>query len=788
MLRPTKNMIVVGACFLALLAIGQLPRAHGAGISISFAADNAAARVGGLTAGVISLAGWNDVPSAPQTNLPLHDNTGAVVPGLTLTTVAASATSAGGVAFTKPGDSAMMKGHVYLGGAMPMDLTFTGAIPYASYSIYAYYNSGAVTNTQTYSILDSAGADLGITSQIGFELAGGDTSFIASDGVGGGDANYVLFSGLTGSSVPTNFIIRSTSDAYTYFNGLQIVQTGTVGSIDGDLNNDTTVNTADFTIFRSFFLTSVTAGTKGDFNGDGSVELEDFTRFRGFYEAINGVGSSASLAVPEPSTFALLLAGVPALLWLGKRRLGRGLTTTHEKRRTTLGRTCSSIGLIAGIVVLTTIGTSRVQAVGISINFGADISAGTPVGAQSAGVVSLGNWNDIPLAQQTNLAIKDSTGAASGLTLTTGETFTVPATAVGAGGVAFLNAGDTAMMTGHIYHGGNVPLDLTFTGTIPYSNFDVYVYYNSSAVPTTQEFSILDSSGGTLGLSRIGKETPGGDTAYILSDGVGGNEANFVRFSGLTSASVPTNFIIRSTATDNQYAYFNGIQIVQQGTVPLPTTVQLIVNRLIGAGGTPESSALAIVNPLTGDTNMTGYTIRSPLGSLNLAGFHGLHDQNVAGWDEVLVSANALGELNLTASKLLAAGGGGVALGGNAFTTAGAHDLAFKYSTPAGTTITGEVVYKDLLAGDANGDKVVNIFDINLISSNWNTAGLAGDINFDGIVNIFDINTVSSHWANTLPGAGGATAVPEPSSWALLSLGAFIALLNTRRNRNHTVA
>lgn len=788
MFRPTYNLIVVGISVIVLLAVGLSPQAQGAGISINLAADGGATKVGGLTAGVISLAGWNDVPSAPQTNLPLHDNTGAVVAGLTLTTGATSVTSAGGVVFAKPGDSAMMKGHTYLGGATPLDLTFTGAIPYASYSIYAYYNSSAVTNTQTFSILDSAGADLGITSQIGFELPGGDTSFIASDGVGGGDANYVLFSGLTGSSVPTNFIIRATSDAYTYFNGIQIVQTGTVGSIDGDLNNDATVNTADFTIFRSFFLTSVTAGTNGDFNGDGSVELEDFTKFRGFYEAINGVGSGASLAVPEPSTFALLLAAAPALLWLGKRRLGRGLTTTHEKRRTTLERTCSSISVIASIMVLATIGTSRVQAVGISLNFGSDIDTTTPVGAQTAGLVPLANWNDIPLAQQTNLALKDSTGAATGLTLTTGETFAFSGTAYTAGGVAFTNPGDTAMMIGHIYHGGNVPVDLTFTGTIPYSNYDVYVYYNSSTVATTQEFSILDSNGGTLGLSRIGKETPGGDTAYIASDGVGGNEANYVLFSGLTTASVPANFIIRATATDNQYSYFNGIQIVQQGTVPLPTTVQLIVNRLIGAGGTPESSALAIVNPLTGDVNMTGYTIRSTAGSLNLAGFHGLHDQNVAGWEEVLVSANALGELNLTASKLLAADGGGVALGGSAFTTAGAHDLAFKYSTPAGTTVTGEVVYKDLLAGDANGDKVVNIFDINLISSNWNTAGLAGDINFDGIVNIFDINTVSSHWANTLPGAGGATAVPEPSSWALLSLGAFIALLYTRRSCNRAVA
>lgn len=255
--------------------------------------------------------------------------------------------------------------------------------------------------------------------------------------------------------------------------------------------------------------------------------------------------------------------------------------TTPVERRAMIQRTCNLIVVGACfIVAMGTIGgASRLEGAGIGLNFGANLNANTPVGSQTAGVVPLGNWNDVSVAQQTNLSLNDSAGVPSGLTLTTGETFTFPATAYTAGGVAFANAGDTSMMIGHIYHGGGVPLNLTFTGAIPYSNYDVYIYYNSGGVTNTQTFSILDSSGGSLGLSRTGFETPGGDTTYIASDGVGGNEANYVLFSGLTSASVPTNFIIQ--ASSNAYGYFNGIQIVQH-PVPEPSSCMLLL-----AGATP---------------------------------------------------------------------------------------------------------------------------------------------------------------------------------------------------------
>jgi probable HAF family extracellular repeat protein len=68
-------------------------------------------------------------------------------------------------------------------------------------------------------------------------------------------------------------------------------------------------------------------------------------------------------------------------------------------------------------------------------------------------------------------------------------------------------------------------------------------------------------------------------------------------------------------------------------------------------------------------------------------------------------------------------------------------------------------------AADVNFDGVVNIFDINLLSSHWGETGPTGDANLDSIVDIFDINLISANWTPTV-----TTAVPEPATWILALL------------------
>jgi fibronectin-binding autotransporter adhesin len=103
----------------------------------------------------------------------------------------------------------------------------------------------------------------------------------------------------------------------------------------------------------------------------------------------------------------------------------------------------------------------------------------------------------------------------------------------------------------------------------------------------------------------------------------------------------------------------------------------------------------------------------------------------------------------------------------------------------------GGQIILDELDGDANHDGIVNIFDINLVSANWDPTGpvgafAPGNINHDTAVNIFDINLISANWNHVATNGGVAHAqpVPEPSSLAIALLGMLgLAAYARRRPR-----
>ncbi|MEX2093337.1 MAG: PEP-CTERM sorting domain-containing protein [Pirellulales bacterium] len=88
------------------------------------------------------------------------------------------------------------------------------------------------------------------------------------------------------------------------------------GSIPGDYNNNGSVGSEDYTVWKNTFNQNVTAGTGADGNNNGKVDAADYTVWR---DHKNAAGSGAlSGAVPEPSTvtlgvLALGAAGVVAL-------------------------------------------------------------------------------------------------------------------------------------------------------------------------------------------------------------------------------------------------------------------------------------------------------------------------------------------------------------------------------------------------------------------------------------------------------------------------------------------
>jgi hypothetical protein len=76
--------------------------------------------------------------------------------------------------------------------------------------------------------------------------------------------------------------------------------------------------------------------------------------------------------------------------------------------------------------------------------------------------------------------------------------------------------------------------------------------------------------------------------------------------------------------------------------------------------------------------------------------------------------------------------------------------------------------------GDTNGDGIVDLVDLNNVRNNFGGTG-PGDTDANGTIDLADLNNVRNNF-----GAGGATSVPEPTSLALLGVGA-LAILSLRR-------
>ena len=84
--------------------------------------------------------------------------------------------------------------------------------------------------------------------------------------------------------------------------------------------------------------------------------------------------------------------------------------------------------------------------------------------------------------------------------------------------------------------------------------------------------------------------------------------------------------------------------------------------------------------------------------------------------------------------------------------------------------------------GDCNQDGDVDIDDLSLLASNWNTSsGMTwadGDFDGDGCVDINDLSLLATNW-----GTGSVAAVPEPASLSVLVLGGVLLRRRTHRRR-----
>ena len=86
--------------------------------------------------------------------------------------------------------------------------------------------------------------------------------------------------------------------------------------------------------------------------------------------------------------------------------------------------------------------------------------------------------------------------------------------------------------------------------------------------------------------------------------------------------------------------------------------------------------------------------------------------------------------------------------------------------------------------GDANGDGVVNLLDLDILGQNYGKTDAVwedGDFNGDKAVNLLDLDILGRHYGQCQDGG----AVPEPATLSLLALGASLPLFRRKRFTSH---
>ena len=333
--------------------------------------------------------------------------------------------------------------------------------------------------------------------------------------------------------------------------------------------------------------------------------------------------------------------------------------------------------------------------------------------------------------------------------------------------------------------------------------------------------STITLNGGTLDLQYHNLDTSGGPIANLNLQT--GTLKNVLEINGggvgLTKTVAGTLIVDGVNAyTGNTNVNAGTLALAAGGSITGSTTITVASGAIANINGTVPTNATVNAN---GTTNFGGTTANAPLtrtlAALNIAGgVTASITPSTNAFTPTFLSPTSLSfgdgsaKLDLTNNAIIATGDQDVALtliqSGQVFSSTLAdpnHALGYT-SVPSSSNMEIRYTFK----GDTKLDGKVNVGDLGALATNYNTTGgmswANGDFNQDHTVNVADLGALATNY-NVQLGSGSSSAgglsaeplavvaasalssaaVPEPSTFALLGLGALGQM--SRRPRRHNV-
>jgi chitodextrinase len=213
--------------------------------------------------------------------------------------------------------------------------------------------------------------------------------------------------------------------------------------------------------------------------------------------------------------------------------------------------------------------------------------------------------------------------------------------------------------------------------------------------------------------------------AAAASDNTGG--------SGMSKVEFYVDGVLKGTDTTSPYSYSWDTTTATDGSHSLTAKAYDI------AGNSATSSTVSVNIDNTPPTTPGGLTATAnTFTSISLA-WNSSTDNN--GVTAYRLSRNGT-VITTTSASTLTYTDTGLAASTSYTYTVVALDAAGNVSAPASLTTSTQIAK----VGDLNGDNLVNITDLSILLSDWNTSNPVADINHDGIVNIIDLSILLSNW------------------------------------------